>query len=232
MKSNNITTPPSRVRGLSVELMKILYRFGALSCSEIAHLIDKKCDYIKKYLYNLHKYGFLIRKECLWDLSEKGLLFIERKGIIDDIYRKIYIEGERRITERGKLGERRITERGKLTYKRNISSGYHRDIINFMVKTASKRYKLSEIEGGVVLLLLENYFNSGRRRKFMYFKSQDDVSSFFKLDFYTLRDTLISLHNKGIVYFKLVMGLMKIGLMKDFIRELEDEVKEVEGKIR
>lgn len=220
MKSNNIynnTTPLSRVRGFSVEVMKILYRFGALSCPEIAELTLKRYDYVKRYLYNLYKYGFLIRKECLWDLSERGKLFIERKERNNLIIEKIYIEGERK----GKVGESYIT---------NVI--YHQNIIKLMMRIASRRYKLSEREGGVVLLLLENYFNSGRRRKFMYFKSQDDASSFFKLDFYTLRDILISLHNKGIVYFKLVMGLMKIGLMKDFIRELEDGVKEVEGKIR
>jgi len=216
--SRGITTPPVRVRGLSVDLMMILYERGALSCPEIAELMNKTPRFIRVYLHRLLKKGLLRRSEFLWELSEKGLLFIERKVFINNIYRKIYIEDNKRITKGLQKDNKNIT---------NVI--YHQFIMKSMIKRALERYGLSENERGVVLLLLENYFNSGCRRKFMYFKDSEDASSFFKLNPYALRDALISLHNKGIIYFKPVMGLLKIGLMKGFIGEIVGEVERVEA---
>ncbi|MEO0132833.1 MAG: hypothetical protein ABIK73_07895 [candidate division WOR-3 bacterium] len=81
------------------------------------------------------------------------------------------------------------------------------------------RKELSENACKILYTLLNNYANSGGR-KYMLFQTPYDVEETFKLYGEELRNALIELLNKGIIYYVKTKGLIKIGLMKNYVETL------------
>jgi len=92
------------------------------------------------------------------------------------------------------------------------------------VDNLSRKYQLSVKSREALRKLIENYLRTGMRRKYMLFQNTYEVEEYFNTRGEELRDVLLELMNKGIIYYVTWKGLIKIGLMQGFLEEAFNEM--------
>ncbi|MEM2374559.1 MAG: hypothetical protein QXI11_09000 [Thermoproteota archaeon] len=203
--STTTTVCWGRVRGLSVEILKIL-KEGGLTSNMIGNILNVEGVMVRQYLYRLRRYGLLVVKDYFWHINEDMLNIINK--IIENNKYNIYRESNRRVTEEKQKSNRRVTEIGNFAY------------INVEEKASflCGKYGLSDSERAVVVVLLDWYRRYGSK-----YIVVNDVNSWSKygLDNPPSKDTITNLLCKNIIYIYRDKIGVKIGLKSHIYNMLE-----------
>lgn len=85
--------------------------------------------------------------------------------------------------------------------------------------------ELSDDAQKILYTLLNNYTQTNR--KYLLFQTPYDIEETFKLTGERLRNGLVELLNKGIIYYVRTHGLIKIGLVKSYVEKLLGSVSKI-----
>ncbi len=199
----------NKIRGYSVEILKLLNDCGGLSTIEIANRIDKTPKYISNYLYRLRDYGLINLNKNNWKWYITAL---------DDIIIYIIYKDNRTTTQ----------QQHEHNKKDNLSSFYK----NEKMEAEEQKTKIpiddwqkerTDTEVVVVSHLIEHYNET--MNKFVLSQSHDEFAELLRIGFpesCELPKTLLRLESDGVLYnvYLREKGCWKIGLKDAFINRI------------
>ncbi len=199
----------NKIRGYSVEILKLLNDCGGLSTIEIANRIDKTPKYTSNYLYRLRKYGLIDLNKNNWKWYITAL---------DDIIIYIIFKDNRTTTQ----------QQHKDNENDNVSSLYKN---GKMVSEEPKKKTIDEwIQGHsqmeiVVVPYLFKHFQE-TMNKYVLCTSHDELAEMLNIPFpesAEIPKTLIKLESEGVLYNYYVRekSAWKIGLKEAFINRMK-----------
>ena len=198
------TTQINRIRGFSLTILEELQNSGGLRTTEIRDITGHRRDYVYRYLYNLHKYGCVSRKDIWgWEITSLGIYILSSYTTT--------IDEERRRKEEGKKEERRRKENNPRIVK--TSRQINLDIF-------SSRDDMAEPELVVVGVLVLHYERTSE--KYRYFKDEYEFADEVGISIDDIRSTLAHLKEEGCIYVRKEYLGWKIGLKVNFIESLKD----------
>ncbi len=199
----------NKIRGISVEILELLNDCGGLSTIEIAHRLDKKQSYLRRYIYNLRNYGLirLNQENWKWYISAS-----------DDIIIYIIYKSERRVKEERKKSERKDLL-SPLNKKEKIESVEQKAKIPIDAWTQER----TSLEVVVVSYLIEHFNET--MNKFVLCTSHDEFAESVNVQFPESADipkALIKLESDGVLYnvYLREKSCWKIGLKDAFINRV------------
>jgi len=205
------TTSPqalARVRGFTEDLLHALKQ-GGLRTRDICEKTQKPNRYVSRYLWNMRKYGLVMKNASFWNLTVLGIEFTT------------YIEEEknRRIEVRN-LNERRTKDTQNL-HETILQKVEFQSRFDLWLQNSG----LSDVEKGVVDYLVSHYNKT--KQKFILVASRYELAEQLHVNPETLQDALRQLYQDRVAYcVRYQHTYWKIGLYVDFVKRLENEPKE------
>ena len=198
----------SKIRGFTIDLLFLL-KNHELRAVDLADLTGKYGGYVRRYLYNMRKYGLVVKNGSFWKLTSQGrsfLSYLESLNNSNKIGRK---KSERRANEKRKKSESYIQKRPKqLSIRLWLQKSYR---------------TFDDAEKEVVEVLLDHYNKTGS--KFIFITPPDifAIAERFNITPEQAEHVLRSLYQDRIVYHRhdRQHNAIKIGLYKAFIEKLE-----------
>ncbi len=199
----------NKIRGYSVEILKLLNDCGGLSTIEIAARIDKTPRYISNYLYRLRDYGLINLNKNNWKWYITAL---------DDIIIYIIYKDNTTTTQQQHNNNKND----------NLSSFYK----NKKMEAEEQKTKVpitdwqkerTDTEVVVVSHLIEHYNET--MNKFVLSQSHDEFAELLRIRFpesSELPKTLLKLESDGVLYnvYLREKACWKIGLKDAFINRI------------
>jgi len=89
----------SKVRGHSIEILRILeYASVSLRTVDIAEIMGKSANYVRRYLYSLRDYGLIERcGGAFWALTSDGIRFLQYLNDVEDLKGKLKVDENEKI---------------------------------------------------------------------------------------------------------------------------------------
>jgi predicted transcriptional regulator len=196
------TTTYTKVRGLSVELLKTL-RESPKSTVELCLEFEVKGNFLRPYLHNLKKYALIEKDGASWTIIP------EKMDIVDKI---ININ---KVKEKVKVSKRRskiIVKEEPFLRKEKLKKAFD----DFF-----KQKKYEKVVVDVARKLFEHYLETGQ--KFSLFNASEEMESFFGYSIEDIHKAIIRLTNERVAYKWKKPGELKIALYVDFIKKLKGE---------
>jgi len=195
-----------KVRGFTIYLLYLL-RKGPRRCSELAEITEKTYHYVYRYLKNMQNYGLVQKKGSFYELTVLGADFLDY--YISHINHIIKV---RKKVERNKKESRKKVESCQPKIVKQLS-------IHLWLRNSHRSHDDAEKE--VVEVLLTHYNRTGS--KFILVKDMYELAERIGVSPSFLDPALKRLKEDNIIYvWRLrALGCWKIGLKKDFIKQLE-----------
>ncbi len=199
----------NKIRGYSVEILKLLNDCGGLSTIEIANRIDKTPRYISNYLYRLRDYGLINLNKNNWKWYITAL---------DDIIIYIIYKDNRTTTQ----------QQHKNNKNNNVSSLNKNEKMEAeepKTKTSLNDWQKERTDTEVVVVShLINHYNE-TMNKFVLSQSHDEFAELLRIRFpksSELPKTLLRLESDGVLYnvYLREKACWKIGLKDAFINRI------------
>ena len=73
--TSTTSTTVSKIRGFTIDLLYHL-KNRMLTSSDLAELTGKYGGYVRRYLYNMQKYGLVEKNGSFWKITSQGLSLI------------------------------------------------------------------------------------------------------------------------------------------------------------
>ena len=206
------TSSVSKIRGFTIDVLYCL-KDRMLTSSDIAEITGKYGGYVRRYLYNMQRYGLVEKSGSFWKLTHQGLsllLYLESLNKDSRIERK---KSERKAKEERKKSESCIQNKPK-----QLS-------IQLFIKNSHR--SLSDIEVEVVDILLDHYNKTGSKWIYAH-AGLLGLAEHLRVDYDSLGRALLNLRQDGIIYTwpKLYeRQTFKLGLKSAFLKKLEAAAK-------
>ena len=210
---NPISTPTPtvqicKIRGFSLDILGELYSKNMLTTPEIASNLDHTIRYVRRYLYNLHKYGCIERKDRWgWVIEPLGVEVLDINNNNID---------ERKKKERRKKGERKEKE---------TSNDSHTTVESRQLDLSLYQSdpNVTEPERVVVAVLVAHYERTGE--KYQYYKDTWDFCEKVGISSIDVGEIMAKLKQEGVIYVRkesMFEGIsLKVGLKVNFIERLQ-----------
>ncbi len=187
----------NKIRGYSMEILKLLNDCGGLSTIEIANRIDKTPRYISNYLYRLRDYGLIGLNKNNWRWYITAL---------DDIIIYIIYKDNRTTTQQQHKDNKRTKEN-----KQTATKDWQKERNN-------------DLEVVVVKHLIKHFHET--MNKFVLSSSHDEFAELLRIRFpesSELPKTLLRLESDGVLYnvYLREKSCWKIGLKDAFINRMK-----------
>ena len=191
-----------RVRGFTVDLLMALNQ-GPLRTLGIIEKTGKPANYVSRYLWNMQKYGLVLKAGSFWNLTVLG------ESFVNYLHHEVEVEIEiRNLNERKKKEERNIDE----TVLQRVEFQSRFDLW-------LKENPLSDVEKVVVDALIEHYQKT--RSKFILVDTKYELAERLNQNPESLVEALRHLYQDRIAYlFRHGLG-WKVGLYRAFVEGLE-----------
>lgn len=192
----------ARVRGFTVDLLMALQK-GPLRTLGIIEKTGKPANYVSRYLWNMQKYGLVLKTGSFWNLTVLG------ESFVNYLHREVEIEIEiRNLYERKKKEERNLDE----TVLQRVEFQSRFDLW-------LKENPLSDVEKVVVDALVAHYQKT--RSKFILVDTKYELAERLNQNPESLIEALRHLYQDRIAYlFRHGLG-WKVGLYRAFVEGLE-----------
>jgi len=213
-----------KIRGLSVELLKILLgepKTLNMIYSAITTTTSIPYRTVYRQLYRLRKYGLVLYHDGLYYLNHELIeiidyIFKNRLNYIE--YNKIrdiiYLYYDRNVTEICQKYDRNMTETRKCKINSLQTSNSQRSFHNAVVWLKEHDCSADQIE---VVEVLVNHFKE-TRQPFILVDSPTELAVRYGFNSISLQNDLARLRELGVIYIcRDVTGKWKIGLKKHFI---------------
>ncbi len=186
----------NKIRGYSVEILKLLNDCGGLSTIEIANRIDKTPKYTSNYLYRLRDYGLIALNKNNWKWYITAL---------DDIIIYIIYKDNRKTTQQQQKDNEKTKEN-----KQTAIEDWQKERNN-------------DLEVVVVKHLIKHFHET--MNKFVLSASHDEFAELLRIGFpesCELPKTLLRLESDGVLYnvYLREKACWKIGLKDAFINRI------------
>lgn len=209
---NPISTPTPtvqicKIRGFSLDILGELYSKNMLTTPEIASNLDHTIRYVRRYLYNLHKYGCIERKDRWgWVIEPLGIDVLDINN--------------NNIDERKKKERRNKEERKEKETSNDSHTTVESRQLNLSLYESDPN--VTEPEREVVMLMVSHYERTGE--KYRYFKDMYDFCEQTGTSAVGVMELLAKLKQEGVIYMReeKMLGMWKIGLKVNFIEMLQD----------
>ncbi len=200
----------NKIRGYSVEILKLLNDCGGLSTIELANRLGKYPKYVTKYLYNLRGYGLINLNKSDWKWYITALDDI----IIYIIYKEEGKKKEERNKEETNNNPSAKDKNKKTEAEEQKTKTYFNDW----------RKERTDTEVVVVSHLIEHYNET--MNKFVLSQSHDEFAELLRIGFpesSELSKTLLRLESDGVLYnvYLREKACWKIGLKDAFIQRMQ-----------
>jgi len=192
----------ARVRGFTEDLLHAL-KHGGLRTRDICEKTQKPNRYVSRYLWNMQKYGLVMKNASFWNLTVLGQDFV------------CYLEREKStVVEVRKLNERKKKEERNL----NVSL-LQRVEFQSRFDLWLQQNPLSDVEKVVVDALIEHYQKT--RSKFILVDTKYELAERLNQNPEDLILALRHLYQDRVAYlFRHGLG-WKVGLYQAFVESLE-----------
>ncbi len=187
----------NKIRGYSVEILKLLNDCGGLSTIEIAARIDKTPKYISNYLYRLRDYGLINLNKNNWKWYITAL---------DDIIIYIIYKDNTTTTQQQQKDNKKTKENKQTA------------IVDW------QKERNNDLEVVVVKHLIKHFHET--MNKFVLSASHDEFAELLSIRFpesCELPKTLLGLESDGVLYnvYLREKACWKIGLKDAFINKMQ-----------
>ncbi len=199
----------NKIRGYSVEILKLLNDCGGLSTIEIANRIDKTPRYISNYLYRLRDYGLINLNKNNWKWYITAL---------DDIIIYIIYKDNRTTTQQ----QHKDNKNDNLS-SLNKNKKMEAEEPKTKIPITDWQKERTDTEVVVVSHLIEHYNET--MNKFVLSQSHDEFAELLRIGFpesSELPKTLLKLESDGVLYnvYLREKACWKIGLKDAFINRI------------
>ena len=199
-----------KVRGLTIYLLYQL-RNGPRRCSELAEITGKPYKHVWQYLKNMQNYGLIRKRGSFYEITILGADFLNYYMSHINHIISISKEYQKKVKRKSKEHQKKIKSwRPKIVKQLSI----HLWLQEFSVS-------LDDTEKEVVEVLLTHYNRTGS--KFILVKDMYELAERIGVSPSLLNSALKRLKEDNIIYVwrSRALGCWKIGLKKDFIKQLE-----------
>lgn len=211
--STTTTVNIARIRGLSLEILALLYSREGAYVPDIADVLGKSRTYVRQYLHRLLKYGCVDRYDGWgWKITPLG---------IDIILYNDSIQYNNNNTERNTSVTLPLQKRNSSVTVSSHAPHTTASSRQLNLSLYSDNPDISDPERAVVVVLAEHYEQTGE--KYRYYSDMYDFCEQMGISSIGVNHLIAKLKQEGVIYVMWMRDLemWKIGLKKDFVERLQ-----------